>query len=60
MLKACCGLYVERKMPFGRLRGGWEDNIKMDLKGIGWDVVDWINLAQGRKWVRVVMKFWVP
>ena len=24
---------------------GWEDNIKMDLKEIGWKGVDWINLA---------------
>jgi hypothetical protein len=24
----------------------WDDNIKIDLKGIGFDVVDWIHLAQ--------------
>jgi hypothetical protein len=24
------------------------DNIKMDLREIGWDVVDWIDLAQDR------------
>jgi hypothetical protein len=28
----------------------WEDNIKMDFKGIVWVVVDWIDLAQDRDW----------
>jgi hypothetical protein len=41
-----------------------EDNIKMDLKGIGWDGVDWIRLAQDtdqcRKLVKTVMNFRVP
>ena len=26
----------------------WEDNIKMDLKEIGVDVMNWMELAQGR------------
>jgi hypothetical protein len=26
----------------------WVDNIKMDLREIGWDGGDWINLAQDR------------
>jgi hypothetical protein len=26
--------------------GFWEDNIKMDLKAIEWQGVDWIDLAQ--------------
>jgi hypothetical protein len=30
----------------GRPRGRWVDNIKMDLTEIGWDVMDWIDLAQ--------------
>jgi hypothetical protein len=30
------------------LRRGWEDNIKMDLREIGWEVVDWIHLVQVR------------
>jgi hypothetical protein len=29
-------------------RRGWEDNIRMDLRDIGWEVVDWIHLANGR------------
>jgi hypothetical protein len=28
----------ERKRPLGRPMRRWEDNIKMDLKGIGWEV----------------------
>jgi hypothetical protein len=26
----------------------WVDNIKMDLRGIGWDGMDWIDLARDR------------
>jgi hypothetical protein len=26
----------------------WADNIKMDLGGIGWGGMDWIDLAQDR------------
>jgi hypothetical protein len=33
-------------MPLGRLIRRWEDNIKIDLKEIGWDDVDWIHMAQ--------------
>jgi hypothetical protein len=38
----------EGKRPLGRPRRRWVDNIKMYLKEIGWDGVDWIELAQGR------------
>jgi len=38
----------ERKRPFGRPRRRWDDNIIMDLKEIGWEVVEWIHLAQDR------------
>jgi hypothetical protein len=34
--------------PEGRPRSRWVDNIKMDLREIGWDSVDWIELAQDR------------
>jgi hypothetical protein len=27
----------------------WVDNIKMDLRDIGWDSMDWIELAQDRE-----------
>jgi hypothetical protein len=40
------------------------DNIKMNFREIGWDGMDWIDLAQDRaKWralVNAVMKLWVP
>jgi hypothetical protein len=36
----------EGKRPLGRQRRRWVDNIKMDLREIGWDVMDWINLAK--------------
>jgi hypothetical protein len=36
------------KRPLGRPRRRWVDDIKMDLRGIGWDGVDWIELAQDR------------
>jgi hypothetical protein len=38
----------EGKRPLGRQRRMWMDNIKMDLKEIGWDGMDWIDLAQDR------------
>jgi hypothetical protein len=38
----------EGKRPLGRPRHKWEDNIRMDFRDIGWEVVDWLHLAQGR------------
>jgi hypothetical protein len=35
----------EEKKVLGRFRCKCEDNIRMDLKQIGWRVVDWIHLA---------------
>jgi hypothetical protein len=37
----------EGKRPLGRPRRRWE-NMKKDLRGMGWDGVDWIHLAQKR------------
>jgi hypothetical protein len=34
--------------PLGRRRRRWEDNIKLDLREIGFDGADWIQLAQDR------------
>ncbi|KAJ4434363.1 hypothetical protein ANN_22922 [Periplaneta americana] len=36
----------EEKRPLGRPRRRLEDNIKMDLREVGYDDRDWINLAQ--------------
>jgi hypothetical protein len=38
----------EGKRPLGRPRRRWVDNIRMDLREIGWDGMDWIELAQDR------------
>jgi hypothetical protein len=38
----------EEKRHLGRPRYRWDDNVKMDLRQIGWDVVDWIHVAQDR------------
>jgi hypothetical protein len=40
------------------------DNIKMDLREIGWDGMDWIDLGHDRgQWralVNTLMNLWVP
>jgi hypothetical protein len=35
----------EGKRPLGRLRHGWEGNIRMDVMEMGLKVVDWVRLA---------------
>jgi hypothetical protein len=35
----------EEKRPLGRPRCRWVDNVEMDLKGIGWGGMDYIDLA---------------
>ncbi|KAJ4448579.1 hypothetical protein ANN_10598 [Periplaneta americana] len=54
----------EGKRPLGRPRRRWEDNIKMDLREVGYDDRDWINLAQDRdQWrayERAAMSLRVP
>jgi hypothetical protein len=36
------------KRPLGRPRRRWVDNIRMDLREVGWDTTDWIDLAWDR------------
>jgi hypothetical protein len=54
----------EGKRPLGRLRRRRADDIKMDLREIGWNNMDWIDLAQDRdSWkalVDTIMNVWVP
>jgi hypothetical protein len=38
----------KKKRPLGRPRRRWVDNIKMNLREIRWDGMDWIDLAQDR------------
>jgi hypothetical protein len=48
---------VRRKMTTRKTRRRWEDNIRMDLRDIGWGGMDCINLAQdGDQWRALVNK----
>jgi hypothetical protein len=38
----------EGKKPLGRPRCRWVDNIKIDLREVDWDGMDWIDLDQDR------------
>jgi hypothetical protein len=38
----------EGKRLLGKPRRRWVDNIKIVLREIGWDGIDWIDLAQDR------------
>jgi hypothetical protein len=55
---------LEGKRPLGGPRRRWEDNIKLDLKEIGIDAANWIQLDQDRvQWrafVNTVMNLRVP
>ncbi|KAJ4451952.1 hypothetical protein ANN_03436 [Periplaneta americana] len=54
----------EGKRPLAGPRRRWEDNIKMDLREVGYDDRDWINFAQDRgRWrayVRAAMNLRFP
>jgi hypothetical protein len=54
----------EGKRSLGRPRRRLEDNIKMDLREIGWSSMDWTDLAQDRdQWralVNTVMNLRFP
>jgi hypothetical protein len=61
------GIFVGRpegKRPLGRPRCMWVDNIKMNLREIGWCGMDWIDLDQDRdQWrdlANTVMNLRVP
>jgi hypothetical protein len=55
---------AEGKRPLGRPNRRWMDNIKMDLRVVGWYGMDWIDLVQYRdNWralVNTVMNLRVP
>jgi hypothetical protein len=54
----------EGKRPLGRPRRRLVDTINIDLREVGWDGVNWIDLAQVRdQWsafVNTVMNLRVP
>jgi len=53
----------EGKRPHRRPRRRWGDNIRMDIKEIRREVLDWFHLAQGKtQWralVDTIMRFQV-
>jgi hypothetical protein len=54
----------EGKRSLGRPKRRWVGNIRMELREIVWDGMDWIDLAKFRdQWeslVNTAMTFWVP
>jgi hypothetical protein len=54
----------EGKRPLVRPRRRWVDNIKIYFRKVGWDGVDWIDMAQNRdQWralVNTVLNLSVP
>jgi hypothetical protein len=54
----------EGRRPLEIPRPRWEDNIEMDIREVGCEGMDWINLAQDRdRWralVNAVMNLRVP
>jgi hypothetical protein len=59
-----CRILVGKLEGKKRSHCRWVDNIKIDLREIGWDGMDWIGLAQDRdQWrslVNMVMNLRVP
>jgi hypothetical protein len=45
----------EGKRPLGRPKRRCVNNIKTDLREIGWDCMDWIDVAQDRDRRRALM-----
>ena len=43
------------KRPLGRTRRRWEENIRMNLKKIGINTRNWVDLAQDRNYWRALV-----
>jgi hypothetical protein len=54
-------MHTKGKRSLRKPRRRWDDNIKMDLREIGWGGMDWIHVAEdGGQWwavVNTVMNF---
>jgi hypothetical protein len=54
----------DERIPLGRPRSRWKDNVKIDIEEVGWGSMNWIGLAQDRdSWraiVNVVIKLLFP
>jgi hypothetical protein len=66
-MRNACNLSVgkhEGNRSLGKPRRTWENNIRMNLRAIMWEGVDWMHLAQDREyWQTLVCKvinLWVP
>jgi hypothetical protein len=46
----------EGKRPLRGLRCRWEDKLRMNLREIGWEGMNWINLAQDKDQWRNLVK----
>jgi len=42
------GVERERERPLRRHKRIWKHNIRMDIREVGWEVMDWMHLAQER------------
>jgi len=53
----------EGRRTLARLRNRWQDNIKIYLQEVGWEGIDWTDLAQDKdRWqtlVNAVTNHWV-
>ena len=47
---------LEGKRPLGRSRRRWEDNVKIELRNVGCEPGDWIELAEDRDQWRVYVR----
>jgi hypothetical protein len=45
----------EEKRPLGKPELSWKDNIKMDIREVGCEVMDWTELAEDRGRWRVLV-----
>ena len=43
------------KIPLGRPRRRWEDNIRIDLEEIGINAGNWVDSAQDRNYLRALV-----
>jgi hypothetical protein len=43
------------KKPIGRPRHRWENNIKLFLKEIDWEVVDWVDVVHDKDTLRALV-----
>jgi hypothetical protein len=49
------------RIPLGRPRRRWVNNIRIDLGEVGWGDVDWIGLAKDRNgWTALVNSVFNP